>query len=548
MAEFSTIKQIKRFSHSILPGGFLAFLILLLAIVLFSLLIANLGFESFLPIPKRIVSLLEFTLFQAFLSTVFSLILGVLLAWSLSYKNSFKGREILIALLSSSLVLPTLIVVFGLIGILGQNGWLNRALIFLFDFSLGGYVYGLKGILIAHVYLNASFIARGVLHSFESIPLERYKLAKSLGFSTLKRFLLVEFPAIKESLKSMGATVFLLCFTSFAIVLTLGGSPAYNTLEVAIYEAVRLDFDIPFALKLALIQLLVTTFLVLLSTNFKIGSSNIKEQKQKVSLKEPKEIEIFQTFVIVVFSFLFILPLLSIIIDGLGANFFKIFSDKVFIKSFFTSIGIATISSFLSVVISLLISAAKRNFAIQTRLKRTKFRDFINLLISFSTNIYLAIPSLILGLGFFLLGQTYGASQTIVALSALICANVLMSLPFAMSVIYPPMQKIAKRYDRLAFSLGLKGFKRFVFCEWYYIKPTISYVFALSFCLSFGDLGVIALFGNDDITTLPWYLYQLMGSYQSKDGAGVALVLLVLSLSVFIALPKILNRGNHAKN
>jgi len=101
------------------------------------------------------------------------------------------------------------------------------------------------------------------------------------------------------------------------------------------------------------------------------------------------------------------------------------------------------------------------------------------------------------------------------------------------------MQKIAQRYDKLSFSLSLKGSSRWFYCEWPYLKSSIAYVFALSFCLSLGDLGVIALFGSNDISTLPWYLYQLMGSYQTKDGAGVALILLVLTLSVFILLPKI---------
>ena len=55
-------------------------------------------------------------------------------------------------------------------------------------------------------------------------------------------------------------------------------------------------------------------------------------------------------------------------------------------------------------------------------------------------------------------------------------------------------------------------------------------MFALAFCFSLGDLGIIALFGSDDFSTLPWYLYQLIGSYRTTDAAGVALVLLVLCL------------------
>ena len=135
------------------------------------------------------------------------------------------------ALFSSSLVLPTLIVVFGLIGIFGRNGYFNQVSLFLFDTSFGSYLYGLGGIFLAHAYLNASFASRALLHSFESIPKEKYKLAKSLNFSVFERFLYVEYPALKSTLLSIGSTIFLLCFTSFAVVLLFGGSPSYNTLK-----------------------------------------------------------------------------------------------------------------------------------------------------------------------------------------------------------------------------------------------------------------------------------------------------------------------------
>ena len=57
--------------------------------------------------------------------------------------------------------------------------------------------------------------------------------------------------------------------------------------------------------------------------------------------------------------------------------------------------------------------------------------------------------------------------------------------------------------------------------------------------MSLGDLGVIALFGSQDFVTLPWLLYQKMGSYRTAEAAGVALVTLALTLLVFLVLPRI---------
>ncbi|UPT78006.1 ABC transporter permease subunit [Sulfurovum sp. XGS-02] len=537
------LQDVKRLKHSLLPGGFISLLLLGFAFLLFFIFFLSQEDTSVIELDSRVFSLLQFTLYQAFLSTLLSLLVGLSLAWSLAHQSNFKGRSLLVALFSSSLVLPTLIVVFGLIAVLGRNGWVNQLSLYLFDQSFGAYLYGLTGILVAHVYLNASFASRSLLHVFESIPKEKYKLAKSLNFTTFQRFIYVEWPAIRTTLLSIASTIFLLCFTSFAIVLVLGGSPAYNTLEVAIYEAVKLEFDITMALKLALIQLAVTTFLVLFSSNFRTNIGNVRTGTLHIPWSESKHVKRFQVAIITLFSLFFTLPLLAIIVDGLGAEFKRILAEPLFIKSFFTSMGLATVSSILTVLFALFLSDTKRNFTLKHRLPYNTFSKVLNTIVSFSGNLYLAIPSLIMGLGFFLLSQTYEAPIAVWSTLALLTANVLMSLPFALAVLAPVMQKTGQRYDKLVFSLNLTPLQRWVYCEYPYLKSSIGYVFALSFCFSLGDLGIIALFGSDDFLTLPWYLYQLMGSYRTSDAAGVALILLAITLCVFVLLPRLFRRS-----
>ncbi len=533
------LKGLARFKSAVLPGTFISFSLLGFAFLLFFTLYTSQDGNLFSELDSRIYGLLKFTLYQAFLSTILSLLVGVLLAWALAHQSHFRGRSLLVALFSSSLVLPTLIVVFGLIGIFGRSGYLNQISMFLFDISFGSYLYGLGGILLAHVYLNASFASRALLHSFESIPKEKYKLAKSLGFSVWQRFLYVEYPALKSTLLSIGSTIFLLCFTSFAVVLLLGGSPSYNTLEVAIYEAVKLDFDIGMALKLALIQLSISAVLVILSSGFRVDVANLKTGHTLILWKESKVLRGIQWSIIGVFTLFFVLPLLVIVLDGIGADFGRILQEPLFIKSFITSVSLATVSSILTVIIAVLLSNARRNFTLSTRLAHKPLAKLLDGMIAFSGNLYLAIPSLVLGLGFFLMYQNSDGSEFLWSTAALLTANVLMSLPFALSVLTPAMHKTAQRYDKLSFSLGLTTVQRWIYVEYPYLKSSLGYVFALAFCFSLGDLGIIALFGSDDFSTLPWYLYQLMGSYRTTDAAGVAFVLMVLVLSVFIFVPRL---------
>ena len=48
---------------------------------------------------------------------------------------------------------------------------------------------------------------------------------------------------MRAALPGVAGLIFMLCMTSFTIVLTLGGGPAATTLEVAIYQSLRFDFD-----------------------------------------------------------------------------------------------------------------------------------------------------------------------------------------------------------------------------------------------------------------------------------------------------------------
>ncbi len=380
------------------------------------------------------------------------------------------------------------------------------------------------------------------MHSFESIPVEKYRLAKSLGFSAWQRFWLIEWVAVRSTVTSIAATIFLLCFTSFAIVLILGGSPSYNTLEVAIYEAVKIDFDITFALKLALIQLSISTLLVLLSSNLRTGLGNLKQASTSVTWKEPRYTTLLQYGIISLLAAAFVLPLLAVIADGIGADYDSILTRPLFIRSLITSLIIATVSAILTVLFALMLSDARRTFQLAERMSRARGSKLLGLLVSFSGNLYLAIPSLIMGFGFFLLSQQFEAPLLLWATGAVLSANVLMSLPFALSVIVPAMQKTAKRYDRLSLTLGLTPLTRWRYIELPYLRTSIGYIFALSFALSLGDLGVIALFGSDEITTLPWYLYQLMGSYRTTDAAGVALILMLLVLGIFMGVPRLFGK------
>ncbi len=495
---------------------------------------------------QSIRHILLFTLMQAGLSTAVAMALGVALAWGLSHQRQFVGRSLLVALLSTSMVLPTVVVILGLITVFGRNGWLNDIADPL-GLGIGGAIYGLGGIVVAHVYMDAPFIARGLLQRLEAIPGEHLKLSRSLGLSAWQRFRFVEWPAMAASLPSFAAIVFLLCFTSFPIVLILGGSPKFNTLEVAIYEAIKLEFDLGRAMQLALVQLAVCGGLVMVASGLRPRDASISSHHAGLRWPDSRLAVTVQAVVIASFAAFFLTPLLAVVVDGVAADLVALIGADYFHRALGTSLIVATISTALTLTLALAIALAKRDLISPLRNPQNRLTWFLNWLLSFSGTLYMAVPALVLGLGFFLIARKLVADTAVVAPLAVIAANVLVALPFALVILAPAAAKAALRFDRQAMSLRLNGLNRWRVVEWPLMRAELGFAAALSFCFSFGDLGVIALFGSRDFTTLPWLLYQKMGSYRTTEAAGIALILFVTVLVVFMIVPRLFAGRGHAE-
>ncbi|MDA9008590.1 ABC transporter permease subunit [Alphaproteobacteria bacterium] len=537
----------KRFAPSLAIGlGVCCVLLGLIFVCLTLLLLEAKGEASVFAIDAKLIRTLAFTSVQAGLSTLASLAMALPLSWALSHQRKFLGRRLLVALLSVAMVLPALVAVLGLVTVWGRRGWFNDLLTTMELGSTGSWIYGIGGILLAHCFLNAPFMARSLLQRFEAIPTEQRKLSRSLDLSAWQRFRFMEWPAIKGSLPALCSTVFLLCFTSFAIVLTLGGSPKYNTLEVAIYEAIKLDFDIRRAVILALTQLAVCAVLVSIASSFRITSKSVSEQNYVSPWPETGTKLTLQIALIGLFAVFFLAPLAAIVVNGTSKDLWKVLQDPLFHRTAFNSLALATASALLTLLMAITLIKARVNTIAPERMPQTKLTLLLRQVLSFSGSLYLAVPSLVMAFGFFLLARQLFSSIYFVAPVALILANALLALPFAMAVLGPAIEKTASKHDRLAFTLRIKGWSRWRLLEWPLIRQEVAFVSALAFCFSLGDFGIISLFGSQDFATLPWLLYQKMGSYRTDEAAAIALILLIITLTVFLAVPTMRRGKSHA--
>ncbi len=475
------------------------------------------------------MDLLRMTALQAGISTVLSLLVGIAVAWALN-RLSFPGRGLVVALFASAIVTPGILVAFGLLAVWGRAGWVNQWLAPL-GLASGRSIYGLWGIVAAHVILDGAFAARILLGRLDAVPLRRLRTGQSLALDPWRRFRIIDWPAMRDSLPGLAAIIFLLAFTSFPIVLLLGGGPANQTFEVAIYAAVRLDFDLSRAVALALVQLAACGVVILaasaLSPPPAVVAPSTPQHWRDRGLARP-----LQWMVLALALAGFGLPLAAILAGGIDNGALRVLASPPFLSALGTSVTIATASAALTLGLVLALGAGRAATA----------APLLRLVLGAPVYAYLAVPAVVLSLGFFLLVLALGIGTGPAAPFVVVVANALLALPFALSTLGPPLDGIARTRGRLIRSLGIGGVRQFGRLELPLIGRELGVVLALAFCFSFGDLGVIALFGTSDFTTLPLLMYRALGAYRGNEASIVAAAMLVLTIAAFAVLPRLAER------
>jgi len=485
----------------------------------------------------------RFTLLQAGLSTFLSVAFAVPLARALARRPTFPGRRWLINLFAVPLGLPPLVAALGLIEIWGRNGVANKGLSILgveTPFS----IYGLSGILIAHVFFNLPLAVRLILPGLERLPPEYWKTAANLGMGGLSLFRLVEWPAMRRSAASASGLVFMLCATSFTLVLVLGGGPAATTLEVAIYQALRFDFNPGRAVLLSLIQVGMT-LIVMLALKLMSAPTEAGDTKGGASSRPDVQggMNALPDAVLIGLGGLFVsAPMAAVIVSGLSADLSRLLADTLFWRAAATSLAIGVAAAALSVLLALLLVRARYSAGNQPG------SPALGLLAGLSGaagSLTLLVPPVVLGAGWFLmLGG--GTGQLLAPLVVIVLINALMALPFVIRVLEPAHLSTMERNGRLAVALGVVGTNRLRQIDLPAMLQALATAFVFAVALSLGDLGAIALFGSDRIMTLPWLLYQKLGSYRTDDAAGLALLLGGMTMGLMIISERLGNRNGAA--
>lgn len=524
-------------SGSLWPGLLAASLLILVAALAFSALWLQAPESQWRMLwhDSYLWHVIRFTFWQAFLSALLSTTPAIFLARAL-YRRRFPGHRLLLRLCAMTLVLPVLVAVFGLLSIYGRQGWLAH-LLEIFGLPYHFSPYGLQGILLAHIFFNLPLATRLLLQSLENIATEQRQLAAQLGMNGWQHFRIVEWPWLHRQIPPVAALIFMLCFASFATVLSLGGGPRATTIELAIYQALSFDYDPSRAALLALIQMTCCLGLVLLSQ--RLGGVLPVGSTQQLAWRNPQDSlfsRLCDTLLIGAALLLIVPPLLAVVVDGVNPSLLMVLQQPTLWETLFTSLRIALAAGAICIILTMMLLWSSRELKLR---QQPLYGQLMNL----SGMLILAMPGIVLATGFFLLlNNTIGLPESPYGL--VVITNALMAIPYALKVLENPMLDVAERYNRLCLSLDLRGWQRLKIIELQALKQPLAQALAFASVLSIGDFGVIALFGNEQFRTLPFYLYQQIGAYRSVDGAVTALLLMLLCFTLFTLIEKLADRDD----
>ncbi|RMD50040.1 MAG: ABC transporter permease subunit [Alphaproteobacteria bacterium] len=474
---------------------------------------------------------LRFTLLQATLSAVLSCALAAPVARALA-RRRFRGRALVLRVLGVPFILPVIVAVLGILAVWGRAGWVSAALARLGLPPLD--IYGLPGILLAHVFFNLPLAVRLMLQAIASVPAESWRLAEQLGFGDRAIWRHVEWPAVRRVLPGALATIFLLCVASFATVLALGGGPRATTLELAIWQAFRFEFDLGHAATLAAVQLALCAAAALIAHLLGGGRGEVLAGLDRLPRRwdgAGRAARAADALALVLLGVLVGLPMAAIVIEGLRA-IGALPAEALAAAARSVAVGTAATALALGLGVALAWLVAALEAAGRPRWAAA---------VEGSGYLAIAASPMVLGVGLFILVFAL-ADPVALALPLTALVNAVMAVPFVLRILLPAFRDAEARFGRLADALGIEGTARLRLLLLPRARGPIGFAAGLAAAFSIGDLGVIALFSRPESATLPMLLYELMGAYRMEAARAAALVLVLMCLAAFW----LLDRGGRA--
>lgn len=498
------------------------FLTVFFAYPIWSIIERGLGDGTLGDVLERAATfdVLWFTFWQAAASTALTLAVGLPAAWAIA-RNDFPGRRALRAALIVPFVLPTLVVGAALRAVFERFGLDSGSL------RLQNTVWA---ILIAHAVFNVAVVIRIVGSYWALLDRQPEEAARVLGASRLRVAREVTLPRLAPALWSASVIVFLFCFTSFGVILTVGG-PGNPTIETEIWRYATQRTDFATASGLALVQLASVVALVAAGTVLERRATTGGERRAAPA-RRPRDARQRALVAIALAPALLLVALPLVVLverslhtgDGYGVGNYRALSERsdsgLFVppvEAIGNSLLYALAAMVIAVVVGTLASVAVVHGA------RTPAR-----LLDVALMVPLGTSAVTVGFGVLIALDTppldLRSSRVIVPI-----VQALVGVPFVVRAMVPVLRAVDARQREAALVLGATPARARLEVDVPIALRALLVGAAFSFAISLGEFGATTFLARPNAPTVPVAMFRLLGQ------PGAALRGQAMALGVVLA-------------
>jgi len=492
---------------------------------------------------------LWFTLWQAALSTLLTLALALPGAYVFARYN-FPGKRLLSSLSVLPFVLPTVVTAVAFMALIGRRGLVNLALMGLF--GLAEPPIDIEGtlaiILVVHVFYNYA-VALRIISSFWANQNPRMEeAARVLGCRGWRMWWEIRLPLLRPAILAAAVLVFVFTFTSFGVVLLLGGR--YTTLEVEIYRQAVSYFDLPVAAALSLVQIGLMFAMMLVYTRLQqrlaLDLQSVKRVAQRPANAGQWALVMANVVLMIVLLFapLAALVLRSVTIgsDGFTLSHYLHLNENqrgsvLFVppaEAIYNSVAFAAATTLLSLLLGILTA-----YLLASRASRLlRWLDPLFML-------PLATSAVTLGFGFIIaLDEPPLNLRTSIVLIPL--AHTLVAMPFVVRSVLPALRAIPPSLGEAAQVLGAPPLTVWRLIDLPLISRGILVGATFAFTVSMGEFGASLFIARPDTPTIPVVIFRLLGQPGSTNygqALATSVILMLVCAMSFALIERVRDAG-----
>lgn len=499
------------------------------------------GFQEIFSDPYYL-NVLWFTTWQAALSTILTVIAALPAAYIFA-RYQFRGQTLVRALTTLPFLMPTIVVAPAFIALFGPRGILNTALMNLFGLNVPPIqlLDTIWIILLAHIFYNYTIVFRIVSTAWANLDPQLGNAAQMLGANRTRVFFEITLPLLMPAILAAALLVFIFDFTSFGVILLLGGA-RLATLEVEIYRTAANLFDLPLAAALSLVQILFTFIFILAYTILQARlAAPIRLRPQAITRRAVKTIgeKIFALANIAAMLLFLLAPLVVLILESLQSaqgfglqNYFAL-NENVRGSATFIPPTDAIRNSLLFASVTVALAVAFGLLAAYTITRTRKGGGVFDAVFLLP----LATSAVTLGFGY-ILAFSRDPLDFRAALWLIPVAHTLVALPLVIRSIVPLLRQIKPNMREAAALLGANPTRVFREIDLPIVTRAVIIGAVFAFIISLGEFGATTLIARPEWTTIPLAIYRLLGQPGLANyGQAMALsAILMLVSAAAIAL------------